>query len=181
MRQEGWSQPRPCLPAPCCSGGRGAPLGLLSRGTSVAARGEQESDSHSFCSTSKIPEDKLPWQCCPQPPPWHGVPVRRLTTRLLPASPHGLHPGTSCPHHLSGPVRHFELLPSCIPLLLGTLAVGSTPGTAGHSFCGECPAAPCPNVPPLLRDMDYISAKKDVFLSEMVTLEGGGDCSRVWK
>lgn len=41
-------------------------------------------------------------------------------------------------------------------------------------------AAPCLSVPPLLSetvgeaaDMNYISAKKDVFLSEVVTLEGG--------
>lgn len=105
----------------------------------VTVRADQERESHSFWSTSKIPEDNLPWQCCPQPPPWHGVRVRRVTTRLLPASPHGLHPTTSCPPHFSGPASQFELFPSCIPLFQGTLAVGSVQ-QPWDRLCRQLPA-----------------------------------------
>lgn len=119
-------------------GPRGAALGLLSRGTQVAVRGEQESESRSFWSTSKIPEDNLPWQGCPQPPPWHGVPVRSHHTpaACLPSwaasTPSLLRPTSSS----SPPASHC----SKGPLLWG---VSSNPGTgcAGSSL-PTCPSAP---------------------------------------
>lgn len=101
--------------------------------------------------------------------------MRRLTARLQSASLRGLHPATSCPHHFSGSESHFELFPSCIPLFQGTLAVGSVQ-QPWYRLCRQLPA----RVSPLFlggtvggaADMNHISAKKDVFPSEMVTLEG---------
>lgn len=160
-----------CLPAPCCSGG--AALRLLSIGACqrlMPVRGQQGSESHSFWSTSEIPEDDLPWQCSPQPPPWHGVPVRRFTTRLLPASLMGCIQPPAVP---TTSQAHFELLPSCIPLFQGSLAVGSVQ-QPWDRLCRQLPArvSLCGTVGGAA-DMDYISAKKDVLPSEMVSLEGG--------
>lgn len=136
---------------------------------SETLRREQGSESHPFWSTSTTPEAKLPWECCPQPPPWCGVTVRRHPCTCLPS---GLPQPPAVPIPSQAQRAPWSSVPpaSCCSLLWG---VPSNPGTG-------CAGAPCPSVPlPLTRTvggaagMNYISAKEDVFPSERVALEGG--------
>lgn len=88
---------------------------------SETIRREQGSESHPFWSTSTTPEAKLPWECCPQPPPWCGVTVRR-------------HPCTCLPSGLPQPPA--VPIPSQAQRALGALSLLHP----AVPCCGECPA-----------------------------------------
>lgn len=106
---------------------------------SETIRREQGSESHPFWSTSTTPEAKLPWECCPQPPPWCGVTVRRHPCTCLPSWAAS---ATSCAHPFPGPESPLELCPSCILLFL---AVGSAQ-QPWDRLC-RCSLPQCPSAP----------------------------------